>query len=84
MTDLRSAIRALRLIQEQGEGSRIGAIYDAERNLSHYYRFEQLLDEEDRKKLHEGDGPLDEGYKERKPYYGRYYVVDPENPENSD
>ncbi len=43
VTDLRSAIRALRVIQEQGEGSRVGAIYDAERELGHYYRFEQLL-----------------------------------------
>jgi hypothetical protein len=42
VTDLRSAIRALKVIQEQGEGSRIGAIYDAERELSHYYRFQQL------------------------------------------
>lgn len=42
VTDLRSAIRALKVIQEQGEGSRIGAIYDAERELGHYYRFQQL------------------------------------------
>jgi Ferritin-like len=42
VTDLRSAIRALKVIQEQGEGSRVGAIYDAERELGHYYRFEQL------------------------------------------
>ncbi|MEA5521689.1 ferritin-like protein [Limnoraphis robusta] len=59
VTDLRSAIRALRVIQEQGEGSRHEAIYDAERELSHYYRFQQL-------KL------------------GQYYVIDKENPLNSD
>ena len=42
VTDLRSAVRALRVIQEQGEGSRSETIYDAERNLCHYYRFQQL------------------------------------------
>ncbi|MEM9922714.1 MAG: ferritin-like protein [Cyanobacteria bacterium P01_D01_bin.50] len=59
VTDLRSAIRALKVIQEQGEGSRTGAIYDAERELCHYYRFQQL-------KL------------------GQYYVVDKNNPLESD
>ena len=43
--DLNSAIRALTIIQEQGEGSRVGAIYDAERELGHYYRFQQLQKE---------------------------------------
>jgi len=42
VTDLRSAMRALRMIQEQGEGSRHKTIYDAERELAHYYRFQQL------------------------------------------
>ncbi|MBD2664113.1 hypothetical protein B6N60_03734 [Richelia sinica FACHB-800] len=42
VTDLRSAIRALKVIQEQGEGTRIGTIYDAERELAHEFRFEQL------------------------------------------
>lgn len=42
VTDIDSAIRALTVIQEQGEGSRVGAIYDAERELGHYYRFQQL------------------------------------------
>lgn len=42
VTDLPSAIRALTLIQEQGEGSLLGEICDAEGLLSHYYRFEQL------------------------------------------
>lgn len=42
VTDIRSAVRALRIIQEQGEGSRHGTIYDAERELCHYYRFQQL------------------------------------------
>ncbi|MDJ0744933.1 MAG: ferritin-like protein [Xenococcaceae cyanobacterium MO_167.B27] len=40
--DFQSAIRALRVIQEQGEGSRQQTIYDAERELCHYYRFQQL------------------------------------------
>ncbi len=40
--DLRSAIRALRIIQEQGEGSSIERIYDGEKDLAHYYRFQQL------------------------------------------
>ena len=42
VTDLRSAMRAIRMIQEQGEGSRPKTIYDAERELAHYYRFQQL------------------------------------------
>jgi hypothetical protein len=42
VTDLKSARAAMRLIAEQGEGLR-GAIYDAEHELSHYYRFEQLV-----------------------------------------
>ena len=40
--DIDSAIRALRVIQEQGEGSRHDTIYDAQRELCHYYRFQQL------------------------------------------
>ncbi len=42
VTDLDSAIEALDIIQTQGEGSRVGDIYDAEGELSHYYRFQQL------------------------------------------
>lgn len=42
VTDLRSAIKALKVIQEQGEGSRVHTIYDAEREISHYHRFQQL------------------------------------------
>ena len=42
VTDIRSAIRALKVIQEQGEGSRTGTVYDAEREICHYYRFQQL------------------------------------------
>jgi hypothetical protein len=42
VTDLESACAALRLIGEQGEGHG-GAIYDEEGELSHYYRFQQLL-----------------------------------------
>lgn len=64
VTDLPSAIRALREIQEQGEGSGKTAIYDGDRELSHYYRFQQLV---------AGEGN-----------YGQYYVVDSDNPENSD
>lgn len=41
VTDLDSAVEALRLIAEQGEGLG-GGIYDHEDELSHYYRFEQL------------------------------------------
>ena len=59
VTDLISAIKALTMIQEQGEGSVIGKIYDTEKLLSHYYRFDQLKQ-------------------------GRYYVVDQDNPSNSD
>lgn len=42
VTDLDSAKAAIRLISEQGEGVG-GGIYDYEGELSHYYRFEQLL-----------------------------------------
>jgi hypothetical protein len=40
--DLASAREAIRLIAEQGEGHGL-SIYDREGELSHYYRFEQLL-----------------------------------------
>lgn len=39
--DLESALAAIRLISEQGEGL-AGGIYDEEAELSHYYRFQQL------------------------------------------
>jgi hypothetical protein len=42
VNDLDSARAALRLISEQGEGLG-GAIFDHEGEISHYYRFEQLL-----------------------------------------
>jgi hypothetical protein len=42
VTDLASAEAAVRLISEQGEGHG-GLIYDKERELAHYYRFEQLV-----------------------------------------
>jgi hypothetical protein len=42
VTDLESALAALRLIGEQGEGLG-GAIFDYEGELAHYYRFKQLL-----------------------------------------
>lgn len=42
VVDLESACAAVRLIGEQGEGLG-GGIYDEESELSHYYRFEQLL-----------------------------------------
>ena len=45
--DLNSAVLALREIQEQGEGSGKERIYDGDRELSHYYRFQQLLFNED-------------------------------------
>jgi len=41
VTDLPSALAALRLIAEQGEGLG-GGIYDAEGELAHYHRFRQL------------------------------------------
>jgi hypothetical protein len=41
VTNRDTAIRALTLIAEQGEGLG-GGIYDAEDELAHYYRFEQL------------------------------------------
>ncbi|QYX31283.1 ferritin-like domain-containing protein [Sphaerospermopsis torques-reginae] len=43
VTDLDSAIKALYIIQTQGEGSGTKTIYDSEKELSHYYRFQQLL-----------------------------------------
>jgi hypothetical protein len=42
VTDLPSAKEAIRLISEQGEGYE-GGIFDGEGEISHYYRFEQLL-----------------------------------------
>jgi len=41
VTDMQSAQAAIKLISEQGEGMG-GGIYDTERELAHYYRFEQL------------------------------------------
>jgi hypothetical protein len=41
VTDLESALEAMRLIAEQGEGLG-GGIYDDEGELAHYYRFQQL------------------------------------------
>jgi hypothetical protein len=41
VTNRDTAVRALTLIAEQGEGLG-GGIYDAEDELAHYYRFEQL------------------------------------------
>jgi hypothetical protein len=67
VTDLRSAMRAMRVIQEQGEGSRVRTIYDAERELAHYYRFHQLVPSDNKVQLGEGT----------------YYVIDKDNPENS-
>jgi len=42
VTDMDSALAAIRLIGEQGEGLG-GAIFDHEGELAHYYRFQQLL-----------------------------------------
>jgi hypothetical protein len=41
VTDMSSALAALTLIAEQGEGLG-GGIYDSEGELAHYYRFQQL------------------------------------------
>lgn len=64
VTDLNSAIRALKVIQDQGEGSTGERIYDAERELGHYYRFQQLklgqyyaVDKNDPTKSDEPDSP---------------------------
>lgn len=43
VADIDSAIRALTVIQEQGEGSTNDRIFDAERELAHDYRFQQIL-----------------------------------------
>lgn len=53
VTDLSSARRALDLIAGQGEGFG-GGIYDAEGELAHYYRFQQLTSG---KFYQEGDRP---------------------------
>ena len=42
VVDLESAREAIRLISEQGEGLG-GAIFDYEGEISHYYRFEQVM-----------------------------------------
>ncbi|MCL2925043.1 MAG: ferritin-like protein [Trichodesmium sp. MAG_R04] len=42
VTDLESAIKALRIIQFQGEGSKNRTIYNNEGKLCHYYCFQQL------------------------------------------
>jgi hypothetical protein len=42
VTDLKSAMAAIRLISEQGEGV-TGALFDFEDEIAHFYRFEQLL-----------------------------------------
>jgi len=42
VTDLASALRALDLIAEQGEGYG-GGIFDREHELAHFYRFQQLV-----------------------------------------
>ncbi len=42
VTDMRSATAAIELIIGQGEGLG-GGIYDKEKELAHYYRFDQLL-----------------------------------------
>ncbi|NET46542.1 ferritin-like protein [Okeania sp. SIO2B3] len=66
VTDLDSAIKAMYVIQTQGEGSGSETIYDAEKELCHYYRFQQLVGEEGK---FEG---------------GKYYVIDKDDPRNSD
>lgn len=43
VADLESAKRAIRLISEQGEGIG-GGIFDYESEISHYYRFKQLME----------------------------------------
>lgn len=69
VTDLDSAIKALYIIQTQGEGSGTTTIYDSEKELSHYYRFQQLLkgryyviDKEDPTKSDKPDHPTGETF----------------------
>lgn len=69
VTDIDTARRALTIIQEQGEGSRIGKIYDADKLVSHYYRFEQLTIN-----YQDGQDVTD----------GQYYVVDKDHLSQSD
>ena len=69
VTDIDSAIKALYIIQTQGEGSGTTTIYDSEKELSHYYRFQQLLkgryyviDNEDPTKSDQPDHPTGEEF----------------------
>lgn len=64
VTDLESAIKALRIIQFQGEGSENRTIYNDEKKLCHYYCFQQLklgryyvIDEEEGKYTDEPNCP---------------------------
>lgn len=59
VTDLRSATAAIELISGQGEGLG-GGIYDKEKELAHYYRFDQLVKGryyQKRDQPHEPTGP---------------------------
>jgi hypothetical protein len=59
VTDLRSATAAIELISGQGEGLG-GGIYDKEKELAHYYRFDQLVKGryyQKRDEPHEPTGP---------------------------
>ncbi|MDR3515037.1 MAG: ferritin-like protein [Azospirillaceae bacterium] len=42
VTDLATAVTAIRLVIEQGEGQ-TATIYDSQKELAHYYRFDQLI-----------------------------------------
>lgn len=79
VTDLDSALQALAIIQEQGEGSRIRTIYDEERELAHHYRFHQLIPKYRRDPLHPKLD--DEGLSDKE---GQYYVIDKDDPKKSD
>lgn len=71
VTDLDSALKALYVIQTQGEGSGSDTIYDAEKELCHYYRFQQLgmeqpryyvIDKEDPRNSDKPDAPTGEEF----------------------
>lgn len=71
VTDLNSALKAMYVIQTQGEGSGSDTIYDAEKELCHYYRFQQLtmdqpqyyvIDKKDPRKSDKPDAPTGETF----------------------
>lgn len=71
VTDINSALKAMYVIQTQGEGSGSETIYDAEKELCHYYRFQQLtmeppqryvIDKKDPRKSDKPNAPTGETF----------------------